>query len=121
MKQTIRIVQCPVAVSFIAAAILFPFMWAVGVFLVRELIIALPDGAIKSIKWVPWYDTVLVCATIGLPVIPAYWVARTTYMNVRWKDVEYDGSSCRQCGYDLTGNISGVCPECGRNCDALGG
>ena len=22
--------------------------------------------------------------------------------------------ACRQCGYDLTGNVSGVCPECGR-------
>jgi hypothetical protein len=21
---------------------------------------------------------------------------------------------CRGCGYDLTGNVSGVCPECGR-------
>jgi hypothetical protein len=21
---------------------------------------------------------------------------------------------CRQCGYNLTGNVSGVCPECGR-------
>jgi hypothetical protein len=21
---------------------------------------------------------------------------------------------CRKCGYDLTGNVSGVCPECGR-------
>jgi len=21
--------------------------------------------------------------------------------------------ACHQCGYDLTGNISGVCPECG--------
>lgn len=20
---------------------------------------------------------------------------------------------CRKCGYDLTGNVSGVCPECG--------
>lgn len=20
---------------------------------------------------------------------------------------------CRQCGYDLTGNVSGICPECG--------
>jgi hypothetical protein len=25
---------------------------------------------------------------------------------------------CVQCGYDLTGNVSGVCPECGR--EALG-
>jgi len=24
-----------------------------------------------------------------------------------------EGPKCEQCGYDLTGNISGVCPECG--------
>ena len=22
--------------------------------------------------------------------------------------------ACRYCGYDLTGNVSGICPECGR-------
>ena len=22
---------------------------------------------------------------------------------------------CEQCGYDLTGNVSGVCPECGKS------
>jgi hypothetical protein len=25
-------------------------------------------------------------------------------------------SLCTQCGYDLTGNVSGVCPECGKIC-----
>ena len=25
---------------------------------------------------------------------------------------------CRKCGYDLTGNTSGTCPECGRKTDA---
>ena len=25
---------------------------------------------------------------------------------------------CSECGYDLTGNISGVCPECGSNAPA---
>ena len=24
-----------------------------------------------------------------------------------------DGGHCQSCGYDLTGNVSGVCPECG--------
>jgi len=26
----------------------------------------------------------------------------------------YPPGSCQACGYDLTGNISGVCPECGK-------
>ena len=25
---------------------------------------------------------------------------------------------CRKCGYDLTGNVSGVCPECGTKRDS---
>ncbi len=24
---------------------------------------------------------------------------------------------CRKCGYDLTGNVSGICPECGESCE----
>src|SRR5262249_30991088 len=29
------------------------------------------------------------------------------------KDRLLPAGFCRQCGYDLTGNVSGVCPECG--------
>lgn len=27
---------------------------------------------------------------------------------------KYGPGQCRQCGYDLTGNASGRCPECGK-------
>ena len=27
--------------------------------------------------------------------------------------LEARGDRCKQCGYNLTGNVSGVCPECG--------
>ena len=30
------------------------------------------------------------------------------------------GNACRSCGYDLTGNVSGVCPECGSGVRASG-
>jgi hypothetical protein len=31
-----------------------------------------------------------------------------------WRDRHrYRPGHCRTCGYDLTGNVSGVCPECG--------
>jgi hypothetical protein len=34
---------------------------------------------------------------------------------VRWceDDVTVDKAHCANCGYDLRGNVSGVCPECG--------
>jgi hypothetical protein len=31
--------------------------------------------------------------------------------------VYQDGSLCSSCGYNLTGNVSGICPECGTPCE----
>ena len=31
-----------------------------------------------------------------------------------WRDRRYPKGHCQDCGYDLTGNVSGICPECGK-------
>ncbi len=41
-----------------------------------------------------------------------YVVARLLYARLTWKLADAPGH-CRRCGYDLTKNESGVCPECG--------
>jgi hypothetical protein len=43
-------------------------------------------------------------ATLVLLTLPALWLARRPGV---------PAGHCRHCGYDLTGNQSGVCPECG--------
>lgn len=43
---------------------------------------------------------------VGIPVLVLSGVARIFRSPVA-------AGCCRQCGYDLTGNTSGVCPECG--------
>jgi hypothetical protein len=30
-----------------------------------------------------------------------------------WRDRPLPAGHCQKCGYDLTGDVSGVCPECG--------
>ena len=46
---------------------------------------------------------------IFLPYLPARWI----YMRLRWKRVRFEALHCRNCGYNLTGNVTGVCSECG--------
>jgi len=33
----------------------------------------------------------------------------------RWDDTPMPPGHCQSCGYNLTGNVSGVCPECGEH------
>lgn len=42
-------------------------------------------------------------ALIGLPTVLLFWRDRG----------RIPPGHCQKCGYDLTGNVSGVCPECG--------
>jgi hypothetical protein len=53
------------------------------------------------------------CWTLALTAsaLPAWWTAqRLTY---RTRARRLTRGLCGRCGYDLTGNASGVCPECG--------
>jgi hypothetical protein len=47
----------------------------------------------------------LVLLTAILPALR--WWRRTK--RSRWQAI----GACQRCGYDLTGNVSGACPECG--------
>ncbi|MDB5355283.1 MAG: hypothetical protein JWN24_1736 [Phycisphaerales bacterium] len=52
---------------------------------------------------VPYWPIILV-----LLILPAIWL-----MGYRRSLIRLGRGCCRGCGYDLTGNTSGVCPECG--------
>jgi hypothetical protein len=48
---------------------------------------------------------------LGVGLLSVYLLARTSPKR------EQIPLQCRKCGYDLTANVSGVCPECGTRLD----
>ena len=57
----------------------------------------------------------------GIWVVPV-WIALLALLvptTIAWiKCRRYPPGHCQRCGYDLTGNVSGTCPECGTAVEA---
>lgn len=62
--------------------------------------------------WNGHHETAFLVAVLVISLLPPYVFARAVYVRLRWKNVP-SRCHCEACWYDLTGNISGVCPECG--------
>ena len=92
------------------ALIAFPFMLML-VFPVFRLAVGVLSDIGVPIEELS--EGTLLCLATTVHVALAYALTRPIYRAARWQWVEYDGTSCPKCEYDLTGNISGICPECG--------
>ena len=56
-----------------------------------------PWRFIQGVVWALWHVPAIAAALL------VFW----------WATPKPVPGHCRSCGYDLTGNVSGVCPECG--------
>jgi hypothetical protein len=56
----------------------------------------------------PWFTSVFIplwCLAVVVAIPTAF---------LWWRDRRIPRGRCQHCGYDLTGNVSGRCPECGQ-------
>ncbi len=115
MAKKIKRKRFSVVTSLLAASVVFPPACCVAAVTVRALLIAVADGLhAAGIQIAAPADTILIGMMIGLPLLTAYLAARVTYKLMRWETIDDpEGRFCEHCGYDLTGNGSGRCPECG--------
>jgi hypothetical protein len=80
-------------------------------------------------NWLAWRFRWERCSSTGQSETLAWWwmmlplwipfliVAPPTAF-LWWRDRRYPPHCCQTCGYNLTGNVSGVCPECGEKVEA---
>ncbi len=73
---------------------------------------------VRGFFWVPRIERHAVWVPLGLPLL----LTMTVTVILFWQDRRrIDPGHCQQCGYNLTGNVSGKCPECGNPCRAEAG
>lgn len=66
------------------------------------------------IRWAPEYESSYLLLPLWIPfLVISVPTAYLWYCDRR----RIPPHCCQQCGYDLTGNTSGICPECGYNLD----
>ncbi|MHC4090717.1 MAG: hypothetical protein ACYSVY_10655 [Planctomycetota bacterium] len=56
---------------------------------------------------------ILVCGSVSFLLLLSTGVRAGDQLISKWMGPRYPKGCCQGCGYDLTGNVSGVCPECG--------
>lgn len=82
--------------------------------LARRLIQAVTPVVIIAALSSPRRNPPVVLAWILIAVgVPVVWFVVYSLWLAHSLDDAYGPGQCQQCGYDLTGNLSGVCPECG--------
>lgn len=67
----------------------------------------------NHIFWLPFIETNIPPIAIGMPLwIPFAVTVAIAFAS--WRSLRaLPPGHCRKCDYDLTGNVSGMCPECG--------
>lgn len=62
-------------------------------------------------------NAALAVTLISLPLIPLTILAAILCLLLGLRSLRHPPDHCHRCGYDLTGNLSGRCPECGHDLD----
>jgi hypothetical protein len=73
-----------------------------------DIAVALGRSGNKSLGW-----TVLGIWIAGLALTAAIWLRAYRLQRAIDYENELHSGVCFQCGYNLSGNVSGICPECG--------
>ena len=105
----------PAVLGAAAAVLSFPLLFASMFFMVDTLSRKILDADLISYVSVGYglpKNSVL-AVLLTCIVILSYLLSRLLHARIVYRHVLDDAPRCEGCGYNLTGNRSGRCPECG--------
>jgi hypothetical protein len=102
------------AVGLICSVVFVPLLWKKQRLqtAVKWLLIAVSPIALLSGWWWSSSRSLVALVLCAPPACVLVFVGACLVLNRTLKDKQPSGH-CQECGYNLTGNVSGVCPECG--------
>lgn len=78
----------------------------------------------RKVTWMPEWIRIRTSGILYVRV-PIWWVTVPLLLICGWVVLKPRNQlrlgACRMCGYNLTGNVSGICPECGHHCQRTAG
>jgi len=86
--------------------------------LISAAVVSMALGFYATFAWcetgtfLPRYRGILLCLLLAFYLLPLKWLTDVLRRAPRTRP-----GFCARCGYNLTGNTSGVCPECGMKVD----
>ena len=92
------------------AILLYPVAWA-GFMAVACAAEALFIGAYEEGDYL--LEGAVAASALLLASVLAYITCRAIFVALAGRELLKDEESCTRCGYNLKGNVSGICPECG--------
>ncbi len=113
-QRPIRHSRCSHALSLAGAIAFFPVFYFFAALITQGCFFPLLALRVES--------TGGMVLRVGITVIAAglaYFPSRLVYRELRWRYTVAPGY-CVVCGYNLTGNTSGTCPECGTPVETAG-
>jgi len=101
-------IACWLLLTYLAVAIRRRRGYAMRAFVLTSVTVLL----LYAFRWVRKDETVA-ALYLGLPPLAALVVKIVQGWVNQARGKDDDSIECENCGYNLTGNVSGVCPECG--------
>ena len=112
MGQLPREVRFPIWVSLCVAAPIFLVVCSMTAFTLT-IVVWMPFSSLLSLVPLGLGIGLGAFGICGGVIAVGFIIARDVYTSCRWRLVEDGTPYCHNCDYNLTGNESGICPECG--------